>query len=58
MSIRNRLQLAWDKFKAWNGRLKPLRRLYLALLLVLGFAQGIISIIVLLLGPDKPVGSR
>lgn len=35
-----------------------IHKLYLSLLLFLGLAQGIISLLVLLLGPDRPVGSR
>jgi len=53
-----RLEKLWKKLKNWNERFKALSRLYLGLLLLLGFSQGIISVIVLLLSPEKPAGSR
>jgi hypothetical protein len=53
-----KLMLWWQKVLIWNGTLKPIHRAYLGLMLSLGLFQGILSIIVLLLGPDRPIGSR
>ncbi len=53
-----KLGILWAKIVKWNRERKALYRLYLALLIGLGLLQGIISLIVLLLPPDKPVGSR
>ncbi len=48
----------WQKLIAWQRRLHPWRKFYLGFLLSLGLLQGIISIIVLLLSPSPPAGSR
>ncbi|MDA8441794.1 MAG: hypothetical protein M0Z55_05405 [Peptococcaceae bacterium] len=38
--------------------MRLLHRSYLGLLLFLGFGQAVVSIMVLLLSPDAPIGSR